>query len=137
SWHPKLTITYVIPALSVELSSASLTMLAGEQQTLAAHVLPETAFNRNVIWSSDNEAVARVASDGTVTAISKGIAHITVTTADGGHTATADITVESSVNSANLGGLSFSQGELTESFQPSVLRYAAAVPDKVNEITIT
>lgn len=46
-----------------------------------------------VTWSSDNEAVATVDSDGKVTAMGEGTANITAT-ADGGKTATCAVTVK-------------------------------------------
>jgi hypothetical protein len=59
---------------------------------LVATVYPEVAPNKNVLWTSSNEAVATVA-DGLVTGTGEGSATITVTTEDGGHTATCIVTV--------------------------------------------
>ena len=64
----------------------------GETVTLTAAVLPGDATNRNVTWSSSNNAVASV-TNGVVTAVGKGTATITVTTVDGGKTATCTVTV--------------------------------------------
>ena len=44
---------------------------------------PANADSKALIWTSSNEAVAKVSSDGTVTAVSKGFANITATPADG------------------------------------------------------
>ncbi|NLL20729.1 MAG: hypothetical protein GX263_03200 [Firmicutes bacterium] len=60
---------------------------------LTAVVQPENATNRNVAWSSSNEAVATVSQTGLVTAIAEGEAAITVITEDGGFTASVGIEV--------------------------------------------
>lgn len=77
---------------SVALDQETLTLTEGDAATLTATVLPEDATNKNVTWASDNEEVAKV-ENGTVTAVAEGTATITVTTEDGGHTATCEVTV--------------------------------------------
>ena len=81
-----------IPVTSVSLDKTSHTMNEGETVTLTATVLPANADDPSVSWESNNEAVAKV-NNGVVTAVSPGNATITVTTTDGGHTATCTITV--------------------------------------------
>ena len=94
----------------VALDPAVLNLKNGETAALAPVFTPETAYNKNVSWASDNTAVATVAEDGTVTAIKRGTATITVTTEDGGYTATATV----NVTCANL------------------VHYAAVAPDHYN-----
>ena len=65
----------------------------GEKVKLNAIILPENATNKNVTWTTSNESVCSV-SDGWVTAIGEGTATITVTTEDGGYTASCIISVE-------------------------------------------
>lgn len=60
---------------------------------LNATVLPRTASNTGVKWSSDNEMVATVDENGLVTAHTLGEAVITVTTDEGGFTASCNLTV--------------------------------------------
>ena len=78
---------------SVSLDKTNLELTEGETAQLNATVLPETATNRNVTWSSNAPGVATVDSSGKVTAVAPGTATITVTTADGGKTATCVVTV--------------------------------------------
>ena len=72
-------------------------MEIGDTKTLTATVLPAEATNKNVTWKSGDESVATVSNAGVVTALAAGTATITVTTADGGKTATCEITVNEAV----------------------------------------
>ena len=68
---------------------------------LTAKVTPDNATNKDVSWSSSNPSVARVDQNGNVTGLKAGKVTITVTTADGGHKATYDITVNATSNNTN------------------------------------
>ena len=81
------------PVTGVTLNPASLSLFTGDNATLTATVEPGNATNKNVTWSSNNEAVATVDNNGKVTAKSAGTAIITVTTEDGSKTATCKVTV--------------------------------------------
>ena len=82
-----------IAVLSVRLDKNELPLNVGESLKLVATVIPEDATNQEVSWKSDNESVATVAQDGTVTAVAEGSAKITVTTRDGGKTDDCAVTV--------------------------------------------
>ena len=90
-----------IHVTSVSLDKTSLELTEGETARLTATVLPETATNRNVTWSSNAPGVATVDSSGKVTAVAPGTATITVTTQDGNHTAACTVTVSSYLPPAN------------------------------------
>ena len=81
------------PVTSVTLNNSSLTMKVGDTQQLTATVYPTNASNKQVTWSSSKSNVATV-SNGSVTAKDSGNTVITVTTSDGGYTATCNVTVE-------------------------------------------
>ena len=83
----------VIAVSDVTLNLSAVTLTLGSSETLIPTVLPTNASNRSVSWRSSNTAVATVNVNGVVNALSMGTTTITVTTADGGHTATSDITV--------------------------------------------
>jgi uncharacterized protein YjdB len=93
-----VTVTQNIAVTGVSLNRNSLTLNQGASETLTATVSPSNALNRNVSWSSSNPGVATVDNNGRVTAVSAGSATITVTTADGGRTATCAVTVEGIFN---------------------------------------
>ncbi len=85
-------VSVTIPVTGVSLSLTELSLEKGRTATLTATVAPSDATNKKVTWSSNNTAVATV-EEGTVTAVSGGTATITVTTEDGSHTATCEVTV--------------------------------------------
>jgi uncharacterized protein YjdB len=60
---------------------------------LTAAVEPDNASNKAVTWESSNTNVATVSNFGLVTGTGQGTATITVTTADGGKTASCAVTV--------------------------------------------
>ncbi|WP_395022717.1 Ig-like domain-containing protein [Robinsoniella sp. RHS] len=83
-----------IAVTGVTLLPEALQMKLKETATLTAAVQPANATNQNVSWTSNNEAVATV-DGGIVTAVADGKATITVTTEEGGFTATCEVTVKS------------------------------------------
>lgn len=78
----------------ITLDTAALALQPGGTARLTATVLPADAANKAVVWSSSNTGVAAV-EDGLVTALAAGAAVITATSADGGFTAVAALTVAS------------------------------------------
>ena len=90
-----------IHVTSVSLDKTSLELTEGETAQLTATVKPDNATNKNVTWSSSAPNVATVDSSGKVTAVAPGTATITVTTADGGFTATCAVTVRPDIPPAN------------------------------------
>lgn len=82
-----------VPVTGVSVSPGTASLEPGETQQLTATVTPSGATNPGVSWSTNNATVATVNSSGLVTAQSAGNATITVTTTDGGYTASSDITV--------------------------------------------
>ena len=83
----------VVPVTGVTLNQTAVTLDIDQSITLTAAVAPENATNKAVTWASDKTDVATVDSNGKVTAVAAGTANITVTTADGGKTATCAVTV--------------------------------------------
>ena len=89
-----------VPVSGVSLNKDSTSLTVGDTETLTATITPDNATNKNVTWSSDTPSVASV-NNGVVTAVAPGTATITVTTADGGFTATCAVTVRPDVPPAN------------------------------------
>ncbi|WP_160498392.1 discoidin domain-containing protein [Paenibacillus dendrobii] len=78
----------------VALDRATLSLKALDQPVmLTATVEPEDAANKAVTWSSSDPGIAAVDASGKVTPKGEGKAVITVSTKDGGFTATSEVTV--------------------------------------------
>ena len=83
-----------VPVSGVAVSNCTNpTLAAGGTVDLDASVSPANASNTSVSWSSSNNNVASVNSNGLVTAVAPGSANITVTTADGGFASGCAVTV--------------------------------------------
>lgn len=91
AWYEAKKIAALVAGVS--LSPENLSLKPGETAALTATVLPNTAVNRNVTWSSSDSSVASVDQSGNVTALKSGTAVITVTTEESGFTASATVTV--------------------------------------------
>lgn len=86
--------TASIAVTNVALNTTTYTLNAkGEQFTLVATVFPSNADNKAVTYASSNTSIVTVNDNGVVTAVANGTANITVTTIDGGKTATCTVTV--------------------------------------------
>ena len=85
-----------IPVSSITLDKTTLSLEAMETYQLTASVSPANAANKTLTWTSSNEAVATVDSNGQVTAVAKGTVTITAAAADGyGASASCTVTVTS------------------------------------------
>ncbi len=80
---------------SVTLNKTSASLETGKTLKLTATVQPSDAADKSVTWSSSDDKVAAVDQSGNVKAVSEGKATITVTTNDGGKTASCAVTVTS------------------------------------------
>ena len=94
--------TFTAHTTGVYLDKSTMTLPIYGTGQIAATVSPSDAANKNVTWSSSNRMVANVDATGKVTGITQGTATITVTTVDGGHTATCTVTVASPVKGVTL-----------------------------------
>lgn len=82
-----------IAVSSVNMSETALSLAEGDYAYLTAAVSPFNASNKSVTWTSSDSDIATVSAAGKVTAVSAGTAVVTVTTVDGGYTATCTVTV--------------------------------------------
>lgn len=84
-----------VAVTGVTVSATTVSVAAGATTQLTASVSPSNATNKTVSWSSSNTSVATVSGSGLITGVAAGTANITVTTQDGGKTATCAVTVTS------------------------------------------
>ena len=100
----------VVPVTGVTLNTNSGTLNPGGTTTLTATVAPANATNKSVVWSSSNSGVATV-NNGVVTAVAVGSATITVTTQDGGFTASYALTVEKAKEGNLINKIGYTDGK--------------------------
>ena len=84
-----------VAVTGVTVSPESDSIAVNETLTLTATVAPENATDKSVSWSSSDDTIASVSDEGVVTGVAAGNATITVTTTDGGFTATCAVEVTS------------------------------------------
>ncbi len=89
---PNLNVTPIL-ADSITLNKKEITLGISQTIQLLPIIHPSTATNQNVTWTSSNKNVADVTNTGIVTAKALGSAIITVTTTNGGKTATCKVNV--------------------------------------------
>ena len=110
-------ITVLQPVLEVKLNTTSIHFEElGDTYQLTATVLPEDASDKSVKWISSDENVCTISETGLVTTIGVGTATVTVTSVDGGKTATCEVTISIPVKSIvlNMATLQMKVGESQE-----------------------
>ena len=82
-----------IPVTGVSLNYETANLYVGKTMSLTATVEPVTATNQEVTWSSSASEFAEVSNSGVITANAVGQSTITVTTVDGGYSASCLVNV--------------------------------------------
>ncbi len=77
----------------ITLNKTSITLKPGVEETLLVNIFPVNALNQEVTWSSSNDNIATVTSEGKITAIKPGNATISAITLENSQTATCEVTV--------------------------------------------
>jgi uncharacterized protein YjdB len=96
-----------IPVTNITVTPTEIDLDIGETENITYLITPANATNQNVTWSPGNQAIATVSNDGVVTGVGAGSTTVTVTTEDGGISASSNITVNSLVVSVT--GVSLNQ----------------------------
>ncbi len=116
---------------SVTLSSSSLTLNVGGSSILTATVTPDNVADKTVVWASSNSGVATVVN-GVVTAVGPGTATITVSTVDGGKTATCTVTVRGEIT-----GIELNRSSVSMTTGDSVTLEYSLLPDGTGGYTVS
>ncbi len=96
----KVKISIDEPVASITLDNPEFNLGKSKTITLTATVGPESASNKTLTWSSDDESVASVSKQGVVTGKKSGTATITCTANDGsGISASSKVSVITAVSS--------------------------------------
>ncbi len=122
-----------IPSVNVTIDTPSIALSVGESVTLTATVMPENASDKNVTWTSSNDAIAFVVN-GSVTAVGEGTAVIIATTSNG-KTATCTVTVNKlSVDVSDI-SLDHSTLEMTTGY--TAVLNATVMPEDASDKNLT
>ena len=98
------SVTVVQKVTGITLSPTSLSMIKGSSRVITATVLPSTASNPNVTWTSSNSNVASVNYAGKVTANALGACYVTCSATDGsGYYAVCYVNVTATPQYVDLG----------------------------------
>lgn len=126
----KVTVNPVT-ASTVTLNVSDMTLLVGQSDKLTATVYPENTTDKTTTWTSDNESVAAVSSDGTVTAVTVGVANITATCGD------VSAICKVTVNPVTASTITLNVSEMTLFIGQSDKLTATVSPGNVTDKTIT
>ncbi|MEN6323608.1 MAG: Ig-like domain-containing protein [Proteiniphilum sp.] len=89
-----VVVTVAVEVNSVALNESTLDIRIGEKGSFTYTVLPATATNKEVTWSSNDTTVAKVdPATGEITGVSEGKATITATSKDGEFTDMSEVTI--------------------------------------------
>ncbi len=80
----EIQIKVYTPVTGLELTSENLVMQEGDSFAITPIVLPIDADNKNVTYSSENEQIATIDSNGKIVAVKEGKTKINATTEEGG-----------------------------------------------------
>ena len=91
-----------VDVVGVTVSPKTLDLLEGNREQLTVQVNPNTATNKGVSYTSSNNAIVSVDSEGYLTAHTTGSVVITVTTDEGMYTDTCNVHVIESATGVNI-----------------------------------
>lgn len=89
------TITVTQPVTGIQVATDNIALPVGGSAQIAYTILPSNATDKAVTIQSIDTSVAEVSGD-TVVGVANGVATVTITTLDGGYTATVQVTVQGS-----------------------------------------
>ena len=113
SYSATCAVNVSVGVTGVSLSAHSLTLKNGNTYTLGYTITPNNATNKNVTWSTNNNAIVSVSSTGLITAKSVGQASISVVTTDGNFIDSCVVTVEEVVTTVSVTGVTLSANSLS------------------------
>ncbi len=101
---PAVLTVHIVPtrATGVTLNKSETALYMNATEDLTETVLPSSAADKRVTWTSSNNTVATVNASGLVRGLNEGTATITVTTVNGGYTAQCIVHVLVPVNGVSL-----------------------------------
>ena len=121
-----------IYATGVKLNKSSTSIPVGGTEKLVGTISPSNATRQNLLWTSSNNNVAKVSSEGVVTAVSVGTATITVKTFNG-KTDTCVVTV----TPVTVSGISLNKSSLSLEIGASETLTATISPSNATDKSVS
>lgn len=121
-----------VKVTGVSLNKETVSLELNKTYQLYATIVPESATNKTVTWSSRNTSIATVSNNGLVTAKSQGNTVVTVKTLDGGYTASCLV----SVNKVPVTGITLNKTSLNLEIGKPVMLIPAITPDNATNKTV-
>lgn len=126
-----------IPVTGVVLDKSNITLDVGKAIVLAATINPSNATNKSLVWSSNNNNIAKVDSNGVVTGKSQGTAQITVKTVDGNHTVSCTVVVNPVNVNVAVSSISLNKTDITMVPGKAIVLEAKVKPDNATNKLVT
>ena len=133
-----ITVKQEVAATGVKILNAPETLDYGTPLKLEAKVIPDTATNQEVSWSSSKDSIATIDKDGNVKTVGEGDVTFTVKTEDGGHEASCTIKIVKTGEEVAVTGVSLdkstlklnkgARGKLTATVEPTNATNPAVIP---------
>ena len=131
-----LELTIKEDALRIEIPEEQATIYEGEQISMKP-VVRSTGFNVvNLVYSSENEGVAQINSDGIITAVDAGKTVVRVTDTNSGEKAEMEITVLAAIESLSFRNMSV-EIYVGKTYQPDLIFTPEDTSDKRIEYSIS
>ncbi len=125
--HSTVTVYNTVPAEKVTLDKTTVNLKKGGTHKLVVTVAPENTTDKNIAFSSSNDKVVTISSDGVITAIGGGTATITVKV--GNKTATCNVTVNVPQTGIKANGNTTRTAEVGKALKLSVVKVPADTSD--------
>ncbi len=146
-WKKFSSILPIVPATAIDLDLDNAVMVKGDTLQLTAALQPDDATVTIFDWTSSDESVATVSSEGLVTGVGIGTALITATTVDDSElSATCEVTVNPEPGDTNGDGvrdindvtdmISYVLGNVVDGFDPDYADLNGDSLIDINDITI-
>lgn len=123
-----------IPATSVTVTPASVSLTPGQTAQLSMVILPENVTNPFVTWSSNNRKVATVDSDGNVTAVADGTCIITAQC--GSARGTCVVSVTGAIPTIPVSAILLDKYQIEAEEGSEILLTATVLPDNATDKSI-
>ncbi len=123
--------TVEVTSITLDLSENEI--YTGDTFTIKAEILPTDATDKTISWTSSDESIATVDSNGLVTGITTGKATITATTSNN-YSATCEVTVEN--KTIEVTGISLSETAITIYVDDTYDLVATIEPEDATDQTV-